>query len=160
VAMYVGAAREQAHDAVQEAMIEVFQRWEKVAHPWPWIRKAVVNRVIKTKKRDMHRLNREGRSAHGARNCEDPELTVWEDTEWVEHLLGKLPPAQREAMDGIVAGWRPSEIALLLGKTPAAVRKNLQLARERLQAELERERHSSGSMARCSLDEKEVGGDG
>lgn len=108
----------------------------------------------------MHRLNREGRSAHGGRNGEDPELTVWEDTEWVEHLLGKLPPAQREATDGIVAGWRQSEIALLLGKTPAAVRKNLQLARERLQAELEREGHNSGSMARCSLDEKEVGGDG
>lgn len=42
VAMYVGAAREQAHDAVQDAMIEVFQRWEKVAQPWPWMRKAVV----------------------------------------------------------------------------------------------------------------------
>ena len=50
----------------------------------------------------------------------------------MRRLLGTLPPAQREVMTLAYEGLTGREIATLLGKDPATVRKNLQLARDRL----------------------------
>jgi DNA-directed RNA polymerase specialized sigma24 family protein len=61
-------------------------------------------------------------------------MTIWENWQWVNQLLSSLPPAQREVLTYVVKGFKPAEVAILLGKTPASVRKNLQLAVERLRA--------------------------
>lgn len=68
---------------------------------------------------------------------QNAEQTVLdEDGRSVLRLLETLPPAQREVLALAVDGFTPTEIAELLGKTRAAVRKNLQFARERLKHEL------------------------
>lgn len=140
VVMYAGASEEQGREAVQQTMLEVFQNWERIDKHWPWTRTAVVNTFIKAKQRDIQRVHLTACAGHATPAGDDPAMTVWEDTQWVENLLDTLPPAQREVMVYIVGGWRPAEVALLLGKAPATVRKNLQLARDRLKSELQRNR--------------------
>jgi DNA-directed RNA polymerase specialized sigma24 family protein len=66
-------------------------------------------------------------------------ITVWEDQQWVDELLATLPPQQRAVMQEFLAGSTPTEIAEILGKTPATVRQNLQNARRNLRRQLGRE---------------------
>ena len=142
VARYAGASADEGEVAVQEAMIQVCRNWSKIEEPWPWARVAVVNNYIKVKKREAERLSRTISGGHlTPEGYGDTNLTVWEDTEWVNQLLSKLPPAQREVMAFIVEGWQPREVAILLGKTAATVRQNLKLARDRLKRELGQQEH-------------------
>jgi DNA-directed RNA polymerase specialized sigma24 family protein len=67
----------------------------------------------------------------------DPGLSRWEDAQWVKQLLNALPPAQRDAMAGVVDDFSPAEIGRLLGKDPAAIRQNLRSARQRLETALD-----------------------
>ena len=66
----------------------------------------------------------------------DDGPNVWEEWQWVKQMLSTLPPAQREVVELILAEMDASEIADLLGKTPAAIRQNLAHARKRLRANL------------------------
>ena len=140
VAMYAGASADEADEAAQQTMIEVYRNWLTIREPWRWARRAVVNNYIKVKQRDAERMPRAARGGHVTPlGADDVGLTVWEDSQWVSWLLGRLPAAQREVMTFIVEGWQPCQVALLLGKTPTAVRQNLKLARDRLRREIERE---------------------
>jgi DNA-directed RNA polymerase specialized sigma24 family protein len=57
---------------------------------------------------------------------------VWEDQEWVVQVLSSLPAGQRAVMALVVDGFTPAEIAVRLGRSPAAVRQCLMAARRRL----------------------------
>jgi RNA polymerase sigma-70 factor (ECF subfamily) len=128
---------DQAQDAAAEACADLFSRWGGVEHPYAYARTAAVRVVIKARERGderlRHRLAQQGGVAEGR---EDPGLTAWEDREWVVSLLCELPPAQREVMSWVVDEFTPAEVALLLGRTPAAVRRALADARARLKREL------------------------
>jgi RNA polymerase sigma factor (sigma-70 family) len=133
VALVAGASWDQAQDAVDQAMEDVLRRWPAIEHPRAYARRAVLSHVVKQKKRDQERLPRMLRGGHlVAEACEDQDLTVWEDAEWVSQTLKSLPSTQREIMEYVVEGLSTTEISELLGKTPAAVRKNVQLARQKL----------------------------
>jgi len=152
VAIYAGASEDEAHETVQESMLEAYRKWATIENPRAWTCKAVVNNFIKVKRRNAERLARTLAGGHLTSEIDDrASLTVWEDTQWVSQLLDQLPPAQRVIMAYIIDGWRPAEVAYLLGKTPVAIRKNLQLARRRLKAELarrhEQERHLAANYA-------------
>jgi DNA-directed RNA polymerase specialized sigma24 family protein len=54
-------------------------------------------------------------------------------------MLNSLPAGQRSVMACIVDGFTPTEIAALLGRSPAAIRQSLHDARERLIETLQRE---------------------
>jgi RNA polymerase sigma-70 factor (ECF subfamily) len=94
--------------------------------------------LIKNKERGLKRI-RERLIQLGAVPPEhdlDPALTAPEQQEWVTRLLKSLPPAEREVLAFVVDGFTPQEIALLLGKTNAAVRQNLYAGRTRLRKNL------------------------
>lgn len=55
-------------------------------------------------------------------------------------MLRSLPPGQRNVVAFIVDGFTPTEIAALLGRSPAAIRQSLHDARLRLVEGLKRER--------------------
>jgi len=137
-AIFVGARGQEAEDAVAAAMEEVWRRWGEVDEPLAYGRRATVSNFLKEKERGLARVRR--RMAERGEVMQETAgidaLSVWEDRQWVTQLLQALPLAQREVMACIVDGFKPTEIAILLGKTPEAVRQNLHAARERLRLTL------------------------
>lgn len=141
-AMYAGASRHEADEATATAMKEVLMRWSKLENPLAYARRAVISNFLKEKTRNLDRIRRRQVEKHaGTAECrEDPGMTVWEDREWVMQMLDSLPPGQRDVMAFIVDGFTPTEIAALLGRSPAAIRQSLRDARLRLTEALRRER--------------------
>jgi RNA polymerase sigma factor (sigma-70 family) len=136
-ALYMGATREEAEDAIESTMIDMLDRWEKIRNPQAYARKAVTRELIAQRKQSRRfiPLPDEGGEHLGGRDHDPPQeekLTVWEDIQWVRGLLNSLPRRQQEVMALIVDEFRPAEIATLLGRDPAAVRQNLLAARRRL----------------------------
>jgi RNA polymerase sigma factor (sigma-70 family) len=132
--LFVGWDLDEAEDAVSAAMLEVLQRWESIAHPRAYARRAAISNLIKNKERGLKRT-RERLVQRGAVPPEhdlDPGLMVWEQQEWVTLHLKRLPPAQRKVLALLVDGHTPQEIAQLLGNTEEAVRQALCAARKRL----------------------------
>ncbi|OLE27776.1 MAG: hypothetical protein AUG44_09310 [Actinobacteria bacterium 13_1_20CM_3_71_11] len=141
-AMYAGATRHQADEAAAAATREVLRRWDELDNPLAYARRAVISNFIKEKTRDLERDRRRQleRNAGTSEGREDPGLTVWENREWVLQMLRSLPAGQRDVMAFIVDGFTPTEIATLLGRSPAAIRQSLHDARLRLKETLRRER--------------------
>jgi RNA polymerase sigma-70 factor (ECF subfamily) len=132
--IFAGATPEEAEDAVAAAMVEVFRRWDAIASPSAYARRAAINKMIKGRQRGLSRISERliERGDVAADGDLDPGLVVWEQQEWVTLLLKSLPPAQREVLACVVDMFTPQEIAPLLGKTEAAVRQNLCAARRKL----------------------------
>jgi RNA polymerase sigma factor (sigma-70 family) len=129
-----GGDLDEAQDAVSSAMTETLQRWDSIENPRAYAYRAAVSSLIKQKKRGPVRL-RERLIERGdvlSEQSTDPDLTVWEQADWVMTLLNSLPQAQREVFACTVDMLSAREIAQLLGKTEAAVRQNLCAARRRL----------------------------
>jgi len=133
-AMYAGATREQAEEATQKAMHEVLRRWDDIGDQAAYGCRAVISNFIKAKTHglDRIRVRQVERGAGTALGRDDAALTMWEDREWVIFLLNSLPTEQRKVMAFVVDGFSPSEIAVMLGRSPEAVRQSLLEARKRL----------------------------
>lgn len=140
-AMYAGATRPEARLAAQDAMTDVLRRWNDIGNPVAYARRAVLSCFLKARRDGLDRVRIE-QVRYGAGTPQgrlDQDLTAWEDRQWVRQLLDSLPPKQREVMAFVVDGFEPSEIALLLGRSPEAVRQNLWEARSRLKRALEQD---------------------
>jgi RNA polymerase sigma factor (sigma-70 family) len=136
--LYAGATYHEAEEAAAAGMEEVFRRWDQISSPLAYARRAALTSFLKEKERGPDRVRHRmaGHAEARQEGAEDAGLTVWEDRQWIVQILSSLPPAQREVMAFITDGFTPTEIATLLGKTPAAVRQNLHAARARLTLEL------------------------
>lgn len=143
-AMYVGASLDEAEEAVGATMAEVFARWQKIENPVAYARRATVSNFVKERTRPRRLVRHLMNYGQVADSYDDPGLSIWEDSQWVKQLLASLPQAQRDVMAGIVDDFRPAEIALLLGKSPDAVRQSLRLARQRLRLALEEQAGQHG----------------
>lgn len=133
VVMLIGGTLDEAHDTVNQTMETLIPRWAKIRHPHKYVRVAVVSNFIKYKKRDRQGLQKAVEGGYLVQEAHDcPELTVWEDKQWVEQLVSSLPRAQREATEAILEGLTIEEIAEELGRTPEAIRKSLERAKHRL----------------------------
>src|SRR5262249_6366434 len=114
-AMYVGATWHEADEAAQAIMREIFQRWDNLENPLAYARQGVISNFIKEKARGLDRIRRRlvERGAGTTEGRESPDLTVWENREWVMQILWSLSPGQREVMAFIVDGFAPTEVAAL-----------------------------------------------
>ncbi|WP_165975464.1 RNA polymerase sigma factor [Actinomadura rubrisoli] len=143
VALVKGATLDEAQDAAQATLTELLTHvmaGRLIAHPRAWARKALWSNFIGPRERDRRHLRRmiEGGCAVAEAETHDA-LSVWEDEQAIEPLLALLTPAQREVMDCVLDGLGTAEIGELLGKKPATIRKNLQLARDKLKPLLNHE---------------------
>jgi RNA polymerase sigma factor (sigma-70 family) len=139
IAVYLGAIQDDAEDAAEETMTEVFQRWGDIESPLAFARRAVVSHFLKEKTRGTERVRRRlvERGERLQEGQQDARLTLWEDRQWVTQLLRSLPPTQRDVMAFIVDEFSPTEVATLFGSNPPAIRQNLLAARRQLQRELQ-----------------------
>lgn len=140
-----GGSREDAEDAVDYALEELRMRWHEIRNRAAYARRMVINYVTRIQKGDREKVKKIiAKSAYAADQCDDHRLTAYEDAQWILQLLGKLPPTQRAVMELAYDGLPYDEIAQQLGKNVETVRKNLQLARDRLKQELRRQSEREG----------------
>jgi RNA polymerase sigma-70 factor (ECF subfamily) len=146
--MLWGRSPEDAEDAANLAMIYVRRRWADIEHPARYAHRIVINYVTTVQKRRREEFAVIVRSGlFVGDRYHDAALCRLEDEQWVRQLLDCLPAGQREVMEAIYEGLSPTEIADLLGRNPATVRKNLQLARARLVDELHRRQQQEAAAA-------------
>ena len=135
--MKMGATLDDAEDTVGDVMVKMLDdnTLARLTNPEAWVRTAVLHRYYDRRKRERQRLIRE-LGAHAGETSRDGGLNIWEDWQWVQQLLSALPPTQRSVFELVIAELGTTEIADLLGKTPATVRQNLAHARKRLRTHL------------------------
>jgi RNA polymerase sigma factor (sigma-70 family) len=140
VLMFSGASVEEAQDATQDAMLDLLRHWDQVHLPKAWVRTAALRNYVRSSRRARHLPEKLAAGGWGPANIEDPADDTVAQAEWVVELVRRLPRKQGQVLALSLDGLTSQQIAAILGDTPEAIRKNLQLARERLKAELARER--------------------
>ncbi len=132
----LGATIEEAEDAAQKAMAD-FARRSKTAgapdHPASYVRRAAVRFFTKERQHDRERRLREARGSHPVLKAHlDDRLTVLEDEQYIEYLLGCLTSTQRKVIRLVMDGLSTPEIAQKLAKSSDNVRQHLKNGRDRL----------------------------
>lgn len=124
----IGAGREAAEDAAQQAFTAAYRQWEKIDNPEAWLRRvaarvyfSAANDVILTELTD----DMTPRTSHDL-----PDGLG--QSELVLAALKLLPLNQRVVMAWAYDDYTPTETARALGMKPENVRKSLQRAREQL----------------------------
>ncbi|WP_433533250.1 sigma-70 family RNA polymerase sigma factor [Micromonospora sp. CA-263727] len=128
--------RADAEDATQEAFVEAYRVWDRVAGydaPEAWIRRVMVQRLWK-----VYRKRRTGqeRLLHLPVPAQaSPEQTA--EAREVLRLLATLPPRQRMTLALFsLEGWSQQEIATTLRMTRGGVAANVAKARQTLREAL------------------------
>ncbi|MEU8364962.1 sigma-70 family RNA polymerase sigma factor [Nonomuraea sp. NPDC048882] len=156
--MMHGATVQEAEDVVSMTMLDLWRRWHTILNPHAYAAKALRSNLIKLREKDRAEAGRLLRTQAPAREADwDTRMTLWEDRTWVEQLLDRLPPAQREVMAYYLEGLNCPEIAEYLDKKPATIRKNLQFARERLKEIIEQEHRIQTPVAQAAPQIREEG---
>jgi RNA polymerase sigma factor (sigma-70 family) len=135
--VFLGASAEEANDAAQKAMTDLYRRLKTdenaIVSPGPWVRRAAHRYFIKDRQRERGRLSREIQGGHpGLEAYADDGLTAWEDEQYIEHLLEVLTPTQRAVLRQALNGSTTYEIAEELGKREENIRQQLKNGRDRL----------------------------
>lgn len=137
VAMLLATGRftslQDAEDAVNTAMIPMLKRWDKVAEPTAYLFVSARNELRKQWAQDQRLGGRVGEGGMlPTEGALDPGLTRLEDEEWVQGLLRRLSPRQRQAMIFTLEGIEPAEAARLTGTSAETLRRRLCDARKTL----------------------------
>lgn len=120
-----------AAEVAQDAMIEAYRHWDRIDSPRSWVRTVASRRWWRRAEHDRAEVLRE----------EPPEHAAWlssEQSDEIENrhaflaLARSLPVAQRQVLAWTFDGYRPTEIAAVLGKPAATVRSLLRDARAAL----------------------------
>ncbi len=125
----------EAQDLAQEAMVRVFERWERVRRmrsPEGYLYRTALN-LHRSRLRRLRRWAEVGRQAHRA---EPDPLERAEQHLELDRLLAALPEGQRAAL--VLREWvgmSDGEVARCLGIGPSSVRSRISRARQALRAE-------------------------
>jgi len=134
--VFLGAAEQEAEDAVQKAMLVLWERCrsgETPEHPVAYVQRAAFRFFVKERQRDRGRLPRELRGGHLViEEHLDEGLEELEDNQYIERLLERLTPVQRSVIKLVMDGLSSREIAVELGKKDANIRQHLKNGRDRL----------------------------
>jgi DNA-directed RNA polymerase specialized sigma24 family protein len=123
-----GARPDVAAEIAHDAMTEAYRHWDIIDTPRSWVRTVAARAWWRQSPKERTEVPRE----------DPPEPCAWlspaasdeiENRHTFLPLLRGLPKAQREVMAWTYDGYRPTEIAVLLSKTPEAVRSALRDAR-------------------------------
>jgi RNA polymerase sigma-70 factor (sigma-E family) len=117
--------RASAEDVVQEVLVRVHQRWEKIGsldQPERYVRKMIVNEFISSRRR-LWRLVPSGRGSDVADGVTPDYATVHAEREALLAEVRKLPRRQRVVLVlRYYEGLPDTTIAESLGCTPGTVR--------------------------------------
>ncbi|WP_326812948.1 sigma-70 family RNA polymerase sigma factor [Streptomyces scopuliridis] len=129
-------SRADAEDVTQEAFVEAYRAWERIAGyelPEAWVYRVAVQRLWKTQRK--RRTGEQRLPDVPAPVQVGPEQTA--EAREVLRLLAALPPRQRTTMVLFcLHGWSQSEIAKALRMTRGGVAANVSKARQTLREAL------------------------
>jgi RNA polymerase sigma factor (sigma-70 family) len=136
----MGASPEEAEDAAQDAMTDLFRHLkaggEPLLTPEGWVLTAAKHFFFKRRKRDRARLMLEIKE-FPPHDWVDGEMTALDEQQWAEQVLDHLTPAQGKVIRLVITGASTSEIAEKLGMTNGNVRQHRKHGRDRLKADPE-----------------------
>lgn len=125
-----------AEDLAQETLIKASRKWSDIDRSrrslWAWL--------VTTSKNEYLHLLRERRNIHytGLADTDIPDPTEAVSSVVVQidilRLISQLPTGQRKVLELTLEGFRPKEIAEILGSSQGAIRSNLNRARNALAA--------------------------
>ena len=135
--VFLGASVEEAKDATQKAMADLYRRLHAdkgtIVRPAPWVRRAAHRYFVKERQRERGRLTREIAGGHLTLEAyADHGLTALEDEQYIEQLLSVLTPTQKVVVRLVLDGMPTREIAITLGKHEDNIRQQLKSGRDRL----------------------------
>lgn len=113
-----------ATDAAQSAFVELFAQWGTVRNPRAWLRTVAFREMLRQPSEYSLR-SQPGPSVLPASSSAE----IHEEEQRVMAVLRQLPVSQRRALALAYDQFSYREIAELLGKSEAAVRKNIERAR-------------------------------
>lgn len=89
--MAMGGTLDEAEEAVDETMADLWRRWPEIRNPEAYARTAVKRYFIGRKKRERSGLLKAVKGGHLTQEAHEcTELTVWEDRQWVDQLVSLL----------------------------------------------------------------------
>jgi RNA polymerase sigma factor (sigma-70 family) len=125
-------------DAVQEAFIQAYLHWGRVAHlddPVAWIRRVAINRIINGSR---HRRRGTRAARRVAASLAPSEMETRDSAVDLERAVRSLPARQRAVVVLFYFGeLRVNEVADAMGISAGAVKAHLHQARASLHAALE-----------------------
>ncbi|QQM46370.1 RNA polymerase sigma factor [Streptomyces liliifuscus] len=130
-----GFPRDLVTDVAQEAMLRLFRTQGGVSQPQRWVRVTARHIALDACRRDAQRERLSQQAAEQPTpGPAQPDTAVAERNQaaMVLRLLLELPPRQQEVMAWHLDGYRPEEIAEILGSKRATVDSNLRHARDKL----------------------------
>jgi RNA polymerase sigma-70 factor (sigma-E family) len=131
LAWLLTGSRAAAEDVVQDAMAAVYGRFDAIALPEAYLRRAIVNRA-KSRQRDERRQRERIALVSG-----EPGALDQGDAELLD-LVRRLPYRQRVVIVARYWGdWPEAEIALALGCRPGTVKSLASRALDRLRMEVQ-----------------------
>jgi RNA polymerase sigma factor (sigma-70 family) len=133
--MFVGARREEAEDAVTEAMVLAARRFPDLEHPAVWVRVAAQRLYIKKAQRERELARREQLMSPPAAPARPGDHDL---LDFVREILATMPPAQATVLALTIDGYTAGEIASMLGCPQTTVRSNLRNARATMAAALKK----------------------
>jgi RNA polymerase sigma-70 factor (ECF subfamily) len=152
-----GANVHEAEDAAQEAIIQVYSRWETIDTPRAYARRTAENAYLRSAARAAEEPRR---AALGGWAVNEPPIVPLDrvvlgeqQTELIV-LLQLLPPAQRRVMAWHLDGFTNAEIAEHLQVKPGNVASNLYQAKKTLRALWEERRQRAATIGRRPDDER------
>ncbi|MFI1719053.1 RNA polymerase sigma-70 factor (ECF subfamily) [Streptomyces sp. PanSC19] len=129
--MNLGASVYEAADAAHEAFLTLLpDKWRELEHPRAWLRTVAYRTYLRQATRLTHPLDSVPDRPGGT--CPVDLVLLTEEQTTVLRALGRLSPAEREAMAWKLDGFTHEETARVLGKSPEAVRQAYVRARKRL----------------------------
>jgi RNA polymerase sigma-70 factor (ECF subfamily) len=121
---------DEAKNAAQEAFVKLLPYWDRVSHHRAWLRKVAVREFYRSPVHiPVEKIPDRSRPDNATDTAEQHR-----QQQLVLATLQGLPYKQREALAWLYDGYKPVEIAEILGQDPAAVRQNLSKARRNLKA--------------------------
>jgi len=143
-----------AHDLVQDALVAVWLKWDRVSttdDPLAYVRRTIVNRNISV----WRRSRRSVVVAEIDPGVVTPTGAV-DDRDWALRLLGTLPRRQRAAVVlKVLEGYDYADVAVILGVTEANARqltsRGLAALRSRLAGRTDRTRRRATGQGRKDL---------
>ncbi|MCX5198626.1 sigma-70 family RNA polymerase sigma factor [Streptomyces sp. NBC_00249] len=131
--MHVGATAYEAADAAHEAFCALLpDKWATLEFPKAYLRTAAYRFYLRQATSRSTPWDPVPDRPGGT--CPLATVLMSEEQRRIMDALALLPPAERQTMAWSLDGFNHEEIAVHLGKSPAAVRKSYQRARERLTA--------------------------
>ncbi len=122
--------RQNAEDAVQDALCEAYLHWSEIRFPSAWMETTVIRRLAKDGRRWWFRWNRTATEPPMPARSDVEEQS---DARAVLTAVGQLPPRQRQVLIKVcLHGSSYREVADELGISVGAVGANLAKARERM----------------------------